>query len=346
MKIDELFSRVRDYMTIYLPTNRNASPNTIRSYRHTLTDVLQFVAARAGKRLPELSFADLTDDALTAYLSMLESERKCSVATRNLRLNSIRSFVSYCADMDVSKVELANSLSRIRPKKRIDADVVKFLGVSAMTAILACPTSKTRQGRRDRVMLAVLYDSAARVQELANIRVRDLALGEQSSVLLRGKGRKARTVPLMPNTAKLLQGYLAEFLPGHDMQSEAYVFHTTRKGIHGRMTEDNIRHLVGKYGKLAKLKEPSVPTGLHPHMFRHSRAMHLYEGGVDLTLVSQWLGHAQFETTLIYAHADTEKKRIAAEAATGPENPLRKHVQTGRMKLNDEELIKRLCGLK
>jgi len=346
MRNDDLFSRLRDYMTIYLPTNRNASPNTIRSYRHTLTEVLQFVAAHGGKRLPDLSFADLTDDALTAYLNMLESDRKCSVATRNLRLNSIRSFVSYCADMDVSKMELANSIRKIRQKKQVDADVVKFLSVSAMTTILACPAPGTRQGRRDRAMLAVLYDSAARVQELANIRVCDLALGKQSSVLLRGKGRKARTVPLMPNTAKLLQGYLAEALPDHVMKSESYVFHTTRKGICCRMTEDNIRHLVGKYGKLACLKDPSIPIGLHPHMFRHSRAMHLYEGGVDLTLVSQWLGHAQFETTLIYAHADTEKKRIAAEAATGLENPLRKHVQTERMKLSDEELIKRLCGLK
>lgn len=345
MQVNELFSRIRDYMTVYLPSNRNASPNTIRSYRHVLTDILRFVAARGGKRLPDLTFADLTDRMLTDYLDTLESERECSVSTRNLRLNGIRSFVSYCASMDVTKMELANSFRRIKPKKPVDADVVKFLSESAMKTILACPDPGRRQGRRDRAMLCLLYDSAARVQELANVRVRDLVLCGKPQVLLRGKGRKARTVPLMPNTAKLLHDYLAEFLPDHDMMPESHVFQTTRKGVSGRMTEDNIRHLVGKYGKMARAKDPGVPVGIHPHMFRHSRAMHLYEGGLDLTLVSQWLGHAQFETTLIYAHADTEHKRRAAEAATGPENPLQKHVKTGRMKVSDEELIRRLCGL-
>ena len=113
-----------------------------------------------------------------------------------------------------------------------------------------------------------------------------------------------------------------------------------------RMTEDNVRQLVRKYGKQAREICKEVPENVHPHLFRHSWAMILYQNGVDLTLISQWLGHSNLETTLIYAHADTELKRKALEQAVPDDSPLKEHLNATRYKVSDEELLKRLCGLK
>ena len=111
------------------------------------------------------------------------------------------------------------------------------------------------------------------------------------------------------------------------------------------MTEDNIRVLVAKYGRAARMRCPEVPEHVHPHMFRHSRAMHLYSNGMDLTLVSQWLGHAQFETTLIYAHAGVEKKRAAIELATPENSPLKAHLKRSDKTTLDDDTIRLLYGL-
>ena len=112
------------------------------------------------------------------------------------------------------------------------------------------------------------------------------------------------------------------------------------------MTEDNVRQLVSKYGRKAREVCKEVPEKVHPHLFRHSWAMFLYQNGVDLSLVSQWLGHSNLETTLIYAHADTELKRKAIEKAVPEDSPLKEHVNPERFKVDDDDLLKKLCGLR
>ncbi|EGG89097.1 hypothetical protein HMPREF0491_02961, partial [Lachnospiraceae oral taxon 107 str. F0167] len=128
--------------------------------------------------------------------------------------------------------------------------------------------------------------------------------------------------------------------------SDQYLFYVTRNQIRKRMTEDNVRKLVAKYGVQARKICKEVPENVHPHLFRHSWAMILYQNGVDLTLISQWLGHSNLETTLIYAHADTELKRKALEKAVPVDSPLKVHLNAERYNISDEELLKRLCGLK
>src|SRR5665648_534949 len=113
-----------------------------------------------------------------------------------------------------------------------------------------------------------------------------------------------------------------------------------------RMCEDNARRLIKAYGSSTKEICSEVPDNVHPHLFRHSRSMHLYQKGMDLTLLSQWLGHAQIETTLIYAHADTELKRKAIESATDSSSPLKAKLNSERYIINDEEMLKRLYGLR
>ena len=216
----------------------------------------------------------------------------------------------------------------------------------AVSAILAAVSRKSRRGLRDLCLLAMLYDTGARVQELLNIRLADVNLGKSPTVMLRGKGRKTRVVPISVRMATLLREYVSHAHCGKTRDSEDNLFFTVRNGRPTRMTEDNVRHLVKRYGTMARKSSKEVPKRVYPHLFRHSRAMHLYEHGMDLMLVSQWLGHAQFKTTLIYARADPEMKRIAIERATAKDARLRDLIKPKRMKVDDDDLLKRLYGLK
>lgn len=213
-----------------------------------------------------------------------------------------------------------------------------------MTAILRTPDTTTRIGRRNRALLILMYDSAARVQEIANLRVVDIDLGSKPTAFLQGKGGCARRVPLQEKTATILRSYLLEF-HGKSPAGDRPLFPVVRDGVLKRMTEDNVRKLVTSYGKLAASKCTSVPNRVHPHMFRHSRAMHLYQHGAPLELISQWLGHKQLSTTMIYAQAGTEMKRKAIEKAMSPDSPLGKFTTKGRVTVDDDELIRRLYGL-
>ena len=171
-------------------------------------------------------------------------------------------------------------------------------------------------------------------------------LGKYPKVTIHGKGAKTRSIPLRDDVVQHLKKYLALFHSEQNLFSEQYLFYVTRNQNRKRMTEDNVRKLIAKYGVQARKICKEVPENVHPHLFRHSWAMVLYQNGVDLTLISQWLGHSNLETTLIYAHADTELKRKALEKAVPVESPLKEHLNAERYKVSDEELLKRLCGLK
>ena len=338
-----LFRLVREYLTSYLPDVRRCSPNTIRAYRTVLGQFLSFAAKEGKTWLGGVSFGDFNGRTVVAFLSHVEKDRKCAVGTRNHRLNCLRSFLSYASQMDVAAVAAKNALDSVPYKNVGTRHVVKHMGEAALSALLSAPDAHTPSGRRDRAILAVMYDAAARVQEVANISLRDICLGPKPSLTLRGKGGKTRVVPLMPNTVRILRAHVSEFHPGGT--PDDHLFFTRYNGTRNRMTEDNIRKIVYRYGALARKTTAEVPERLHPHTLRHSRAMHLYQNGMDLEILSQWLGHARLETTLIYANADAEMKRKAIAAATPADSPLGRHLKPERMTISDETLIRRLYGL-
>ena len=192
--------------------------------------------------------------------------------------------------------------------------------------------------------MILLYDTGARVQEILNIKLCDLQLGRFPKVTLFGKGRKTRVVPLLERTVQHLKKYLLVF------HAEAVVdsplFYSVTHGEKHPLTSRMAQYILQKYGEQAREICQEVPKKVHPHLFRHSRAMHLYQEGMDLTLVSQWLGHSQLETTQIYAHADTEHKRKAIAAATSQDNPLYSKLNSARYTVTDEDTLKKLTGLK
>ena len=223
---------------------------------------------------------------------------------------------------------------------------MSYLTLDEMQALLAQPDINTTAGRRDLTMVSLLYDTGARVQEILNIKLCDLQLGRLPKVTLFGKGRKTRIVPLMEKTVLHLKKYLLVFHSDTVSATDLPLFYSVTHGEKHPLTPRMTQYILQKYGEQARRICQEVPEKVHPHLFRHSRAMHLYQGGMDLTLVSQWLGHSQLETTQIYAHADTEHKRIAIASSTSPDNPLYSKLNSARYTISDEDTLKKLAGLR
>jgi len=308
--LNPLFVAVRDFLKVYLPKERKCSNHTIRAYRKSLELLFEFVKTKKKVPLHKIKFDMIDRTILSEFLDYLENERNCSVSTRNHRLNCIRAFYAYAAEEDVSAVAYLEEIKKVESAK-VPEKLVSHMSETAIKAILSQPNVEKSKGLRDMFIMLLLYKTGARIQELMDIRLHDLQFGKAPKVLLRGKGGKNRYVPLRDNITSHLKEYLRVFHSDADIYSDEYLFFAVRNGTKKRMTEDNVRHFIQNYGEAARKECLEVPENVHPHLFRHSCAMNLYQNGVELTLISQWLGHSDLETTLIYAHADTEIKRKA-----------------------------------
>lgn len=341
-----LFTLVRDYLKGYLPKQRNLSRHTINSYRIALELLLDFVKMQKKIPLQDVTFEMLTGEIVTAFLDWLEAGRGCGISTRNNRLAAIRAFIKYAADRDIASIAALNELKNVAVKKPNKAEAIEYMSMEAISAIVEQTNISTPRGLRDRAFLILMYDTGARVSEMVGITMCDLRFDRTPTIKLHGKGSKIRSVPMMEKTVEYLQKYLTEFHPDAPFLSDRPLFYTITHGQIHALSDRRIRYLLQAYGQEARKSCPAVPENVYPHMFRHSRAMHLYQNGMDLTLVSQWLGHANLETTQIYAHADTEHKRKAIAAATRSDNPLHFKLNSERYTISDEETLKRLAGLR
>ena len=340
-----LLAHVRGYLTNYLPDQRRASEHTIRSYGNALEQLCDFVKDQRRTPLADVTFDMLDSEMILAYLSYSETGRGCSVSTRNNRLAAIRAFIKYAASVDISTAVFAEELKKVPVKKQENTKPVGYMSMKAISTIIEQPDVTKRNGLRDRFFMILLYDTGARIDEMIRINLCDLYIAKKSKITLHGKGGKDRTIPLMDVTAKHLRKHLSEFHPG-GAGSDEPLFYTETHGRCNRLSQSCIRKFLKNYGEAARKVCSEVPDSIHAHLWRHSRAMHLYQEGMDLTLVSQWLGHAQLETTLVYAHADTEHKRKAIAAATPSDSPLGKRLNPARAAVPDDDTIKRLIGMK
>lgn len=344
LKKNKLYELIHEYFTFYLPAMRKISPNTIRSYQKGIELLLDFVAKEKDIKLSEITFDHINSNIITAFLKYIEEERDCDTSTRNHRLLCIRSFYKYAAETDAFVVPHWNEIQKVKLAK-VAKEPVGYMSETAIQIIISQPDITKEKGLRDMFLMLFLYHTGARVQELLNVRLCDISYGKAPTVMLCGKGKKMRSVPMRDKLVVHLKKYITAYHPFEDKHSETPLFFT-KHGGKKRMTEDNVRRLVRQYGEMAAKISHEVPDRVHPHLFRHSRAMHLYQHGVHLTLVSQWLGHSKLETTLIYAYADTEQKRQAIEKAIPIESSLVQHLNASRYQVTDDETFKRLCGLK
>ena len=310
MKPTDFAKHLTDFLSIYLPSQKNVSKNTIYSYRDTFKLLIKYCQEEENIIAEKLTMDRLSGKLIISFLEWLESKRKCSISTRNQRLAAIHSFFRYVQSEEPSGIFNFQKIIAI-PIKKAKKTVVEHLTPEAMKLLLEQPDKYTQKGRRNLTLMSVLYDTGARVQELIDIKVCDVILENPAVITLTGKGNKTRRIPIMKNTVLLLQNYLTENKLNKPWKNEYPLFTNNQ---HHKLTKEGIAFIVDKYVKLARNTSTTVPAKVKVHMFRHSKAMHLLQAGVNLIYIRDFLGHVDLKTTEIYARTDTETKRKAIES--------------------------------
>jgi len=310
MKPTDFAYYLTDFLSKYLPGTIGLSPNTIMSYRDTFSVFLEFCSENKKIRPEKFSLDDLNRKLVEEFLEWLEETRSCIASTRNVRLAAFHSFCRYLQMEFPDYIHWAQQILAI-PMKRTRKISVEYMTLDAMKFLLEKPDKRIKEGRRDLVLLSLLYESGARVQELADLKVGDIRTASPSTVKLTGKGNKSRIVPIMKPMGELLKQYLKENNLTDPRIFDYPLFCNRAKD---KLTRAGIAYIVGKYVDEAIRESPEMfPDRLSPHCFRHSKAVHLLQSGVNLVYIRDFLGHVDIRTTEIYARIDGEMKRKALE---------------------------------
>lgn len=297
----------------YLTSEKNFSSHTIASYAVTFKEFFEFCEKTKLIKIKKLKFENIGDEIIVDFLAWLEEAHGVTTTTRNQRLVAIHSFFRYVQRKSPAHMELCNEILNISYKKT-QQTIVSYLTKDEMRVLLKQPLDKNRGEFRDKVLLSVLYDTGARVQELSDLRVKHVRLEKPAIITLHGKGNKTRQVPIMQSTVKLLKSYLQGHKVNSQMNNGDTPLFTNQRSE--ALSRWGVSYIIDKYVKRAKATEELKTTfPITPHIFRHSKAMHMLHSGVNLIYIRDFLGHVDVATTEIYARADTEMKRKAIEAS-------------------------------
>lgn len=299
---------IQRFFQDYLPTQRGMSLHTIRGYRDAMLLFLRFIAKDTRRRIEALEIADFTVERVTRFLRHLEIDRHNGIKTRNARLAALHTFARFLIMSNPERMATCQRVLSIPFKRGAERRPVDYLEMSDVEALLNAVDRTTPSGRRDYALFALMLNTGARVQEILNLKARDVRFDPPHQVRLLGKGNKVRVCPIWPRTAKLLQDLVSEWnKPSDESLADSYLFQNNRGE---QLTRFGVRYLLRKY--LPKPKgATAIHRGLHPHCIRHTTAVYLLKAGVDLATISQWLGHAGLNTTMHYARADMDLKRQA-----------------------------------
>lgn len=312
MKPTKTFASLLEaFFTDRLMKQRQASPNTIASYRDTFRLLLRYLKEHHNKRPSSIVLSDLNASAITGFLNYLEKHRGNKPRSRNIRLAAIRSFFHYIAFEEPGHAELIQHVLAV-PRKRWHRRLVSFLSLSETETLLKMIDTKAKTGRRDYALLLVASQTGLRVSELTGLTYKDIVFGKGTYLYCHGKGRKERCVPLIKSTARILKNWMQE----QGGSSDDPIFMNARGHT---LSRDGVAYILKKYVKLAEQKCPSLRTKrISPHVLRHTNAVNLLRAGVDQATIALWLGHESVETTQIYLHADMEyKEKVLSKFAGG-----------------------------
>jgi integrase/recombinase XerD len=303
-------SLLQRFFVEHLKRHREVSPQTVGAYRDTFRLLLSFAERYTGKPLTSFALSDLDSKLILSFLDYLENARNNGARSRNARLAAIRSFLRYAAHHDISALPVIEHALAV-PMKRFDRPMLGFLSREEIQAVLEGPDPNSWVGQRDRTLFAMLYNTGARVSEIASLLIADVVVESSPSVHIRGKGRKQRSVPLWRATADLVRSWkrrLAEVVPnGH--------LFPNRCGT--AMTRSNIAQRLALAIKAAAKQHPQLQErSISPHTIRHTTAMHLLQSGVDISVIALWLGHESPSTTHMYIEADLSMKERALQRLT------------------------------
>ena len=334
------FSRyISDFLYDYAPNILTNSECTLKSYRDAVTLYILFLESE-GITPSGFGRACFERPRIEKWICWLKESRNCSPATCNVRLASIRVFLEYAGSRDVGLLYLYQNAKSIKRQKCV-RNKVSGLTRNAVTAILAAPDLATGIGRRDLVFMMLLYATAARLDELLSLKIEHIHLAAKKPyITIVGKGQKIRTLYLLPRAATHIKRFMGE-THGTPADPNAYLFYSRVGGKYTKMTEPAIDKRLKKYAKEVHSNNPDVPLNIHAHQFRHAKASHWIEDGINVLQVSFLLGHAQLETTMVYLDITTEDK---AKAMATLESETDKTIS--KCWKNSNGTLSDFCGLK
>ena len=317
--ITDFASYLQRFFTEYLPGERMVSKHTVRAYRDTFVLFVEFMHSTQKISPDKIKLQNFTRDMVVSFLNWLIEVKHCSTSTYTSRYAAIRSFCEYLQYKEPSNLAQWQDIRAIKTKRPI-RNSVEYLTMSGIKVLLGQIPTDNKVGRRDLAILSLLYESAARVQELVNLTPSSLRLESPAIVQLYGKGNKRRIVPLNPHIADLLSVYMEDYGIDTEYCRERPLFFNCWGT---KLTTSGITYILQKYANLARIRHPTdIPPKISPHCLRHSKAMHLLENGVNLIYIRDILGHTSIQTTEIYARIDSKHKREAIEKASIRISPL------------------------
>lgn len=301
------------YLSSYLPYERNVSPNTIASYRDSFVLFINYMKDEKHIKVDKITLEYMIKENVVSFLNWLTEQKRCNISTRNIRLAAIHSFISYLQYEKIEKLNEWQSILSIKTMKK-ESNAPNYLTVDGIKLLLAQPDIEDYCGLRHLVILALMYDTGCRVQELIDLTVDSLKIQtEPYTIRIYGKGRKTRIVPMVRNQIVFLRKYMDRYgLNENKCLSHSLFFNNRGEKI----TRTGVTYILKKYADMARQTTPSlIPERISCHSLRHSKAMHLLQAGVNLIWIRDLLGHTTIQTTEVYARADSKQKRVALESA-------------------------------
>jgi len=301
------------FLSSYLSHERNVSPNTIAAYRDSFMLFISYMKDEKHIKVDKLTLDSMTKDNVISFLRWLTDQKGCNISTRNCRLAAIHSFISYLQYEKVEKLNEWQNILEIKVMKK-ESNAPNYLTVDGIKLLLAQPDAENYGGLRHLSMLALMYDTGCRVQELIDMTVDSLRIQtEPYTIRIYGKGRKTRIVPMVRNQIIFLRKYMDRYGLNDDRHLTHLLFFNNRGE---KMTRTGVTYILKKYADMARQITPSlIPERISCHSLRHSRAMHLLQAGVNLIWIRDLLGHTTIQTTEVYARVDSNQKRVALEKA-------------------------------
>ena len=286
------------FLKEYLKLERNMSSHTIRSYKKTFQTLIEYLVNIKGFKLKDITFENVTREIIIDFLNYLEEDKQNSIRTRNQRLTSLKSFYQYCLIDEINNIDNIRKILSIKAKKEVKK-VMNYLTEEELQKLFNSIDISTNKGRRNLTLLTLLYDTAARASEIIDLKIEDIHL-EEKYIILTGKGNKQRIVSMMEQTKKLLINYIKE-----NYIESGYLFN-----INGnKFSHDTLSKIINKYTK-------NIDKQISPHTFRHTRAVHLLDKGVNVIYIQELLGHTSINTTMEYAKVIEKSKFEAIEKAS------------------------------
>ena len=304
---------VTRFFSSFLVNERGLSPNTIASYSDCMRLLINYACEQFNVQPEKLTFEHFNRDVILDFLDDLERNRNNSASTRNQRLAVIKTFFHFVARI-VPEMMALNTLIQAIGRKKTEQSPPPSLAVSECDAIIDSADTTTLLGIRDKAMLQFAYNTGARVQEMADLHVSDVHLDTPATVTLTGKGNKTRVVPIWPETASLISDYLEARDRAGTHHEHLFLSNRAQP-----LTRFGIAKIVGRHTDSAAGRCPSLQgRRITPHVFRHTVALGLIEAGNDITVVQEWLGHADLKTTSHYVEISVQRKRRALEKFPSP----------------------------